>query len=54
MINVAKIITLTRDLDIVETLITQKNIQRIRCFKRIIVFRVNNKSNKTILKSNNF
>ncbi len=36
--SVAKIITLTRDFDIVKTLIAQKNIQEIRRFKKIIVF----------------
>jgi len=32
----------------------QKNIQRIKRFKRIIIFRINIKSSKTILKSNDF
>jgi len=43
-----------RNFDIIERLATQKNIQEIRCFKKINIFRINNKSSKTILKSNNF
>jgi len=40
--------------NIIKTLIARKNIQRIKHFERIIVFRINNKNNKIILKSNNF
>jgi hypothetical protein len=43
-----------RDFDIVKTLIARKNIQEIRRFKKIIIFRINNGSSKTILKFNDF
>ncbi len=46
-------IALTRNLDIVNTLNLRKDI-KIRCFKRIIVFRINNEYNKKTLKLNNF
>jgi hypothetical protein len=42
------------DLDIVNILNVHKNIQEIKCFKRIIVFKVSSKYNKKILKLNNF
>jgi hypothetical protein len=42
------------DLDIVNTLNAQKDILKIRRFKRIIVFKVDSKCNKKILKSSNF
>jgi hypothetical protein len=49
-----KIITLMCNLNIVNTLNARKDIQRIRRFKKIIVFKVNNECNKKILKANNF
>jgi len=43
-----------RNLDIVNTLNARKDIQRIKYFKKKIVFRVDNKCNKKILKFSNF
>jgi len=42
------------NLNIVNILNARKNIQEIRSFKKIIIFKVNNKYNKKILKSSNF
>jgi hypothetical protein len=53
-ISATKIVTLVYNLNIVDTLVAQKDIQEIRQFKTIIVFRVNSKSNKKILKMSNF
>ena len=53
-ISAIEIITLTRNLDIVNILNTQKDIQKIKRFKKIIIFKVNNKCNKKTLKLNNF
>jgi len=43
-----------RNLNVVNILSAQKNIQEIRYFKKIIIFKVNNKCNKKILKLSNF
>ena len=43
-----------RDLNIVNTLNAQKDIQKIKRFKKIIIFKINNKCNKFFLKSSNF
>jgi hypothetical protein len=43
-----------RNLDIVNTLNAPKDIQEIRRFKRILIFKVNNKCNKKTLKASNF
>jgi len=53
-ISATKIIALTCDLNIVNTLCAQKDIQEIRYLKKIIVFKINNKYNRKILKSSNF
>jgi len=53
-ISAIKIIALIRNLDTIDTLITQKDIQKIKQFKKIIIFRVNSKSNKKTLKLSDF
>jgi len=53
-ISATKIIALTCDLNIVNTLCARKYIQEIRRLKKIIVFKINNKYNKKKLKSSNF
>jgi len=53
-INATKIIALMCNLNIVNTLNVQKDIQKIRCFKKIIIFKIDNECNKKILKSSNF
>jgi len=42
------------DLNIVNTLNVRKDIQEIKRFKKIIIFKNNNKYNKKTLKSSNF
>jgi len=53
-INATKVVILVCNFNVVETLIARKSIQSIRHFKKIIVFRINNKSNKKTLESNDF
>ena len=52
--NAAKIIALTRKLNIENMLTARKNIIRIRKFKKLMIFRVIFEKNKKILKFNNF
>lgn len=52
--SATKVMTLTRDSNIVNTLNARKNIQEIRCFKGMVVFKMRSESNRKILKSNNF
>ena len=53
-INATKMIALTRKLNIKNTLITRKNIIKIKKFKRLMIFKVIFKKNKKILKFNDF
>ena len=52
--NAAKIITLTCKSNIKNTLITRKNIIKIKKFKKLMIFKIIFKRNKKILKFNNF
>ena len=52
--SATKMITLTRESNANTTLSTRKNIQRIKRFKSMIVFKVNFESNKKILKFNDY
>jgi len=53
-INAIKIVKLIRNLNIASALSTHQDILAIRQHKKIIVFRITLKSNKRILKQNNF
>ena len=52
--SATKIITLTRESNANATLSTRKNIQRIKRFKNMIVFKTNFENNKKILKFNDY
>ena len=52
--NVAKIMILTCELDIINTLTTRKNIMKFRRLKKLRLFKVIFEKSKKILKSNNF
>ena len=52
--NATKIIVLTRELNIENTLTAHKNIVKIRKFKKLMIFRIILKESKKILKFNNF
>ena len=49
-----KIIALTRELNIMNTLFAQKNIVEIKKFKKLIIFKIIFEESKKILKSNDF
>ena len=53
-INVMKIIALTRKLNTMNTLFTQKIIVEIKKFKKLMIFKIISEENKKILKLNNF
>ena len=52
--SAAKMITLTHESDIENTLIARKNIVEIRRFKKLMIFRIIFEESKKILKFNNF
>ena len=52
--NAAKIMALTRELNIMNTLLARKNIVEIRKFKKLMIFKIIFEESKKILKSNNF
>ena len=52
--NVIKIMTLTRELNTMNTLFAQKNIVEIRKFKKLMIFKVVFEESKKILKLNDF
>ena len=52
--NVIKIIALTRELNIMNTLFLRKNIVKVKKFKKLIIFKITSEENKKILKSNDF
>ena len=52
--NAAKIIALTRELNMMNMLFARKNIVEIKRFKKLMIFRIIFEENKKILKSNNF
>ena len=52
--NVTKIITLTRELNTMNTLSARKNIVEIKRFKKLMIFRIIFEKNKKILKLNDF
>ena len=52
--SATKMMTLTRESNANATLSTRKNIQRIKRFKSMIVFKVSFESNKKILKFNDY
>ena len=53
-ISVTKIIVLTRESNINDTLIVRKNIVKIKRFKKLMIFRKIFEESKKILKFNNF
>ena len=53
-INAMKIIALTRESDIMNTLFAQKNIVEVKRFKELMIFKIVFKKSKKILKSNDF
>ena len=53
-LSAEKVITLIRDLNVNITLITRKNIMKVRKVKRLMIFRVIFEESKKILKSNDF
>ena len=53
-INIAKIIVLTSELNIENTLLARKNIVKIKKFKKLIIFKIIFEKNKKILKYNDF
>ena len=53
-INVAKIIVLTCELNIENTLLAHKNIIKIKKFKKLMIFKIIFEKNKKILKFNDF
>ena len=52
--NATKIIVLTYESNIKNTLIERKNIIKIKKFKKLIIFRIIFEESKKILKFNNF
>ena len=52
--SAAKIIALTRELNTMNTLFAQKNIVKIKKFKKLMIFRIIFEEIKKILKSNDF
>ena len=52
--NIAKMIALTCESNIENTLITRKNIVKIKRFKRLMIFKIIFEKNKKILKFNDF
>ena len=52
--NVTKIITLTRELNTMNTLFIQKNIVEIKKFKKLMIFKIISERNKKTLKLNDF
>ena len=53
-INAMKIIVLTRKSDTINTLSAQKNIVKVKRFKKLIIFRIISEESKKILKLNDF
>ena len=52
--NAAKIIALTRELNMINILSARKNIVEIRKFKKLMIFKIVFEKNKKILKLNDF
>ena len=52
--NAAKMIILTHELNIKNTLTARKNIIKIKRFKKLMIFRIIFEENKKILKFNDF
>ena len=52
--SAAKIIALTRELNIMNTLFARKNIVEVKRFKRLMIFKIVFEESKKILKSNDF
>ena len=53
-INIMKMIALTRESDIINTLITHKNIIEIKKFKKLMMFKIIFEESRRILKLNDF
>ena len=53
-INITEIIVIIDKLNIEKTLIARKNIEEIKKFKKLRIFRIIFKKSKKILKFNNF
>jgi hypothetical protein len=50
--SATEVVALARGFDVLETLASRKDIQKIRRFKKMIVFRVDSEGSKKVLESN--